>query len=409
MNIVPVFASAWQRFKAGIFLWRASHRRLESEPVLCSELFSAERMESHGKELAERHRLIPGTRRNHLLARLADNEAVLADCYTMFTAVTTLSRVDRRITPAGEWLLDNYYLVEEQIRTARRHLPPHYSRELPQLAASTDDDGDERPEGLPRVYDIALENISHSDGRLDSRVLSRFVAAYQTVAPLTLGELWAIPIMLRLALLENLRRVAARVMAAWRDHALAVEWADRMLEVAERERKNVVLTVAEMAASNPPLTSAFVAEFARRLQGQNTSLALPLAWVEERLAETGTSVEDMIQLETQQQAADQVSVSNNMTSLRLLSAVDWRAFVEGLSLVESILREDPTGVYPAMDFASRDHYRHIVEKTARRARLPEQDVARAALDLARSGSPPPLCTPRLLHPAQHAQQADRMP
>ena len=95
----------------------------------------------------------------------------------------------------------------------------------------------------------------------------------------------------------------------------------------------------------------------------------------------------MIQLETQQQAADQVSVSNNMTSLRLLSAVDWRAFVEGLSLVESILREDPTGVYPAMDFASRDHYRHIVEKTARRARLPEQDVARAALDLARSGSP----------------------
>ena len=387
MNIVPVFASAWQRFKAGIFLWRASHRRLESEPVLCSELFSAERMESHGKELAERHRLIPGTRRNHLLARLADNEAVLADCYTMFTAVTTLSRVDRRITPAGEWLLDNYYLVEEQIRTARRHLPPHYSRELPQLAASTDDDGDERPEGLPRVYDIALENISHSDGRLDSRVLSRFVAAYQTVAPLTLGELWAIPIMLRLALLENLRRVAARVMAAWRDHALAVEWADRMIEVAERERKNVVLTVAEMAASNPPLTSAFVAEFARRLQGQNTSLALPLAWVEERLAETGTSVEDMIQLETQQQAADQVSVSNNMTSLRLLSAVDWRAFVEGLSLVESILREDPTGVYPAMDFASRDHYRHIVEKTARRARLPEQDVARAALDLARSGSP----------------------
>lgn len=384
MNIVPVFASGWQRIKTVIFLWRASRRKIESEPALCSELFSAERMESHGVELARRHRLSAVAHQDHLLARLADNEAVLADCYKMFTAVTALARVDRRITPAGEWLLDNYYLVEEQIRTARRHLPRRYSRELPQLDGGYEEDG--RPEGLPRVYDIALENISHSDGRLDSRVLSRFVASYQTVAPLSLGELWAIPIMLRLALIENLRRVATRVMAAWRDHALAVEWAERMVETAERDRKNVVLTVAEMAASRPPMTSSFVAEFARRLQGQNSALALPLAWVEEHLAETGHSLEELVQMETQQQAADQVSISNNMGSLRLLSAVDWREFVEELSLVEKTLRRDPPGVYQAMDFASRDHYRHIVERLSKRFHRPEQDVALAALDLARQAA-----------------------
>ncbi|MCH5276813.1 MAG: cyclic beta 1-2 glucan synthetase [Desulfovibrionaceae bacterium] len=387
MSIVPVFTPAWQRFKTGFLRRRAARRIRDSEPVLRAELFSAERMEKHGRELAQSHRLLSGPHRNHLLTRLADNEAVLAECCAMFRAVNARPRENRRITPAGEWLVDNSYLIGEQIRTARRHLPPRYSRELPRVAAPARAGTRRLSQGLPRVYDIVLENISHSDGRLDSQALSRFVAAYQTVTPLTLGELWAIPIMARLALLENLRRVAARVMSAWRDHALAVDWADRMLEVAERERKNVVLSVAEMASSSPPLSSAFVAEFARRLQGQNSALTLPLAWVEERLAESGSSIEAMIQRETQQQAADQVSVSNTITSLRHLSAVDWRAFVEELSLVESILREDPAGVYPAMNFVSRDHYRHLVEKMSRRARLPEQDVARAAVELARQASP----------------------
>ena len=120
--------------------------------------------------------------------------------------LTEAVAASHRMTPAGEWLLDNFYLVEEQIRTARRHLPKGYSRDLPRLA-------DGPSAGLPRVYDIALETIAHGDGRVDPDSLSRFVAAYQTVTPLLLGELWAIPIMLRLALIENLRRVAVRIAA----------------------------------------------------------------------------------------------------------------------------------------------------------------------------------------------------
>ena len=124
-------------------------------------------------------------------------KAVLLSVHSLLTEAV---KADRRITPAGEWLLDNFYLIEEQIRTAKRHLPKGYSRELPRLL-------DGPSAGLPRVYDIALETISHGDGRVDPESLSSFVAAYQTVTILKLGELWAIPIMLRLALIENLRRV----------------------------------------------------------------------------------------------------------------------------------------------------------------------------------------------------------
>ena len=125
---------------------------------------------------------------------------------TTYDLVTAAAKRNRRIAPAAEWLLDNFYLIEEQIRTARRHLPPSYSRELPRLANGP-------AASYPRVYGIALELISHVDGRVDAVSLNGFIAAYQTVTPLKLGELWAVPIMLRLALIENLRRVAARVAA----------------------------------------------------------------------------------------------------------------------------------------------------------------------------------------------------
>ena len=338
-----------------------------------SELFSADQMELYGTALAQTHRSSKDSQANSLLARLSDNAAVLAHSCAMLTQA---HRAERRITPAAEWLLDNYYLIEEQIRTAQRHLPKGYSRELPRLL-----NGPSAP--LPRVYDIALETISHGDGRIDNESLSRFVVSYQTVNTLTLGELWAIPIMLRLALIENLRRVASRVMMDWNDRNLASQWADRMTEIAERDPKSVVLTVADMARSNPPMASSFVAELTRRLQGQGPALALALNWIEQRLAESGLSIERLVQMEAQQQAADQVSIGNSIGSLRMLSAMDWREFVEGISVVERILQEDPAGVYAAMDFVTRDHYRHVIERLARHSELSETEVAHAAIALAR--------------------------
>jgi cellobiose phosphorylase len=342
------------------------------EPTLRGELFSAEQMELHGVLLARRHRLSPRSTSDRLLRRLDDNDRVLAEACESLTAA---AQANRRVSPAGEWLLDNYYLVEEQIRTAQRHLPRGYNRELPRLADSGD-------EGWPRVYELALEIISHGDGRVDDDSLARFISAYQGIQPLTLGELWAIPIMLRLALIENLRRVAARVIADGNYRELACRWADTITEIAEHDPKSVVIGVADMARSNPPMASAFVAELARRLQGQGPGLAMPLSWLEQRLAESGSSVEHQVQIEAQQQAADQVSIGNSIGSLRHLAAVDWHAFVERLSVVENLLRSDPAGIHAAMDFATRDHYRHVIEHLARRSGRSEPDVAQSALALA---------------------------
>ncbi|WP_424250011.1 GH36-type glycosyl hydrolase domain-containing protein [Collimonas pratensis] len=346
--------------------------RDDDELPLRAELFSALQMEQHGRILANAHKLSPERGRDQLLTRLAENEAVIIDaCSQLTDAVKT----GRQVTPAAEWLLDNFYLIEEQIRTAKRHLPKNYSRELPRLLRGNS-------AGRPRVYDIALETISHGDGRVDPENLSRFVAAYQQVTPLALGELWAIPIMLRLALIENLRRVAAHLAQTRLNRNLADSWADAMVESAENDPSNLILLVADMARSNPPLDGSFVAELVRRLQGQSPALTLPMTWLSQRLTESGQTIEQLVQSETQQQAADQVSISNSIGSLRFLSAMDWREFVETMSAVDHILRKDPSDVYTRMDFATRDCYRHVVEKLAKHSGMSEIEIAQRALLLA---------------------------
>ena len=350
------------------------------DPPLRAELFSAEQIAEHGERLAKTHVLSDTQLPDRLLGRLADNERVLV---AVAKQLAVAADADRRYTPAAEWLLDNFYLIEEEVRTARRHLPRGYSKKLPRLALTS---ANGAGAGLPRVYDLALQAIAHGDSRIGRGTLARFVAAYQSVQPLLLGELWAFPIMLRLALIENLRRIAARVEVAHIERGTAGAWADTMVAVAESSPSDLILVIADMARSGPPLTNAFVAEFARRLQGRGTALMLALQWIEQRLAENGESIELHVQLEARQQAANQVSVSNSIGSLRLLGAMNWPEFVESLSSVEQALRGDPSGVYAAMDFQTRDGYRHAIEKIAELSPTSETDVARNAVALAEAAA-----------------------
>jgi len=342
------------------------------EDPLRAELLNAEQMEERGRELSREHEARTSRRTaNPLLQRLGQNADVIRGCCRLLAQAI---KDKHKVTPAGEWLLDNLYLIDEQIRTARRHLPRRYSWQLPLL--------DKGPSaGLPRVYDIALKAISHGDGRFDEESLRRFVAAYQEAVSLTLGELWAIPIVLRLALVENLRRVAYSVRSDRIDRNVAIRWADSLIEVSRSDPTSLILVAADMARERPSLSSSFVSELERRLQPLGEALSLPLTWIDQRLAESGLSSIQLVQRAQHEQAADQVSVSNCIGSLRLLDALDWKSFVESVSTVESILRRDPSGVYPRMNFTTRDMYRHVVERIAREAGVAEVALASTVVEM----------------------------
>jgi cyclic beta-1,2-glucan synthetase len=341
-------------------------------PPAPTELFHADQMEQRSVTLALSHELTKKQTPDILLKRLSECESILAQSCEALAHQTLDS-----FSPGREWLLDNAYLIQEQILAIRRYLPKKYGRKLPQLVGATP--------GYPRVYDISREIIKHADGRADLENLRRFIGAYQSVRKLSLAELWAIPITLGIALIENLSEASQRIVANRNDRVLAKNWVNRMVEVAISEPKQLVIIIADMARSKPSMSGAFVTEFSRRLQG--TTLSLPLSWIEQHLQDFGSTLEQMVEEENKQQAANQVAVSNCITSLRHLGEIDWRIFVETMSVVEQTLRMDPTDTYGKMDFGTRDRYRHVVEHLSSQCKCPEESVASCVIELAQTHVP----------------------
>lgn len=337
------------------------------------DLLSNTQMRALGERIASQHAILSTKQPDRVLKRLNDNEEIIIKVQQLLSEAV---KDQYAIAPASEWFLDNLYLIKEQISIAKKHLPKGYSQTLPILAVG-------KSAGMPRVYDIALEIISHSDGRIDVANLTAFIEGYQSKSVLTIGELWAIPIMLRFAIIENIRRIASRIAIDRIDKNEAIYWAEMFITIAQKEPKKIIIATADMAKSDVLLSSAFVAEFTRRLQSKGQGLAMPLSWIEEQLSDSGHSIAEMVNLHSQSQAADQVSMRNSIDSIRLLKTTEWKEFVESVSVVEKILYQDITGTYPKMDFETRDCYRHVIESISKKSHRPEHEVASMAIAMAK--------------------------
>ncbi|HSR41423.1 MAG TPA: hypothetical protein VLL48_04620, partial [Longimicrobiales bacterium] len=358
----------------GPFRWLRGRRKGGAsgelaEPIRGS-ILGPDRLRQHAAHLARGHRVDRRERRGvRLLDRLDDNERVLRDAYRDLTGAV---RRDEAISPAAEWLLDNFHVVEDQIRQAGESLPEGYQRRLPRLTR-----GDLA--GHPRVYGLARDYVAHTDSRFDPDTLVCFVEAYQEVAPLDIGELWAVPSSLRLVLIENLRRLAERVVGSRVARAEA-ERVARAIRLSVEEEDDPVAPLRSQEGGGARMGRAFVVEMVQRLREEDPRVTPVLRWLEER---AGTSVEELVRSEHASQLSAQATVANIVSSMRKTSAFGWADFFEDVSRVERILREDSTGVYPRTDFATRDDYRHAVEELSRGSEIGEEEVARRVLDRAR--------------------------
>ncbi|PTW59302.1 cyclic beta-1,2-glucan synthetase [Breoghania corrubedonensis] len=336
------------------------------------ELFSAERLDQHAESLAAAQ---PVTDRPpavlSLHKRLDSNAAVLLAAYRASAAELESGR---NVVPAAEWLLDNYHLVEEQIREIRDDLPPGYYRQLPKLSGGPF-------AGYPRVLGLAWAFVAHTDSLFDREKLRRFLVAYQRVQPLTIGELWAVAITLRIVLVENLRRLADQMTVGRAARADATAFAERLL--LSGSHKSALET--DIAARSPePLSEDFAAHLAKLLRNQDPAMMPALGWLEERLALQGVSVEVVVQHAQQRQGASNVTVRNVITSMRLISDIDWAELFESVSLVDERLRV--RSAFAAMDFPTRDLYRNAIEQLARGSTFSEIEIVDHALDATRQAA-----------------------
>ncbi len=341
------------------------------------ELLGPQQLVERAKEVASGQSLAPGKKglpRARLLARLEETRRILEEANERLGAVD--QQVD--VGPAGEWFLDNYHVVREHIREVRDGLPKSYYRELPELATG-------QLAGYPRVYEMAITLISHTEGRIDIANVDLFVGAFQEVAPLSIGELWAIPAMLRLGLIESVRRMTLRTVQRLDEIERADRWAARLQAANDAGGSALGTALGEFVGARHDLNPDFVSRFLHQLR-LGTGALPALVWLEQWIFEEGLAPDDAVARATQRLALTQLMMANSITSLRAIGRMDWRTFVERRSRMDAILREDPSGYYARMDFATRDRYRHVVENIAKSTGVGEEEVARQAVELARSSS-----------------------
>jgi len=365
------------RWLATPFARASSRRRLRAyvdpdprEQPIRAELFGVERLEHLAADLAERDRVhTPSRRPVPLLERLDDNEKVLRDSRAI---IAKAIREERAISPAAEWLVDNFYVIDDQLRDIREHLPPAFYRQLPILDGGAFD-------GFPRIYALAWAFLEHSDSSVDSESLKRFVQAYQRVRPLSMGELWALPISLRLLLVENMRRLTEQIVRRRAAREAADELADALLGLSgAKESAEAALLALEPGSLAPE----FAVQLIQRLRGLDPARTPSVAWLADRVAQQQRTPEDLVTLEHLIQVATHVTVRNVVTSMRLMSTADWTVFFDAVSLVEAELRAGTR--VEEMDFPTRDSYRHAVEDLARGSGLGEIEIARRAVERTRA-------------------------
>ena len=344
----------------------------DTDDLLRHELFSVERLEQHAASLAAAQPVTrKPIRRPSLRVRLRDNATALLAHYRE-TALAV--RDGRSITPAAEWLLDNYHIIEEQIREINEDLPPGYYRQLPKLASGP-------LAGYPRILGIAWAFVAHTDSHFDAESLRRFVRAYQQVQPLTIGENWGVAITLRIVLVENLRRAAARIASGRAERQNADRVADRLLGINGPAEPQLLHNTY---GDDKPFAPPFVVQLVQRLRDQDPEVTPALTFLERQVAAHGTTVEAIVQQEHHRQGGSNVTVRNIITSMRLISDTDWTVFFESVSPVDEILRTDDR--FASMDFATRNLYRSAIEELARGTVLDEINIARGAIEAARLGS-----------------------
>ncbi|MDP2892007.1 MAG: glucoamylase family protein [Bacillota bacterium] len=346
-------------------LWFARHGESTAEYGFKDIVLNVEALEQHAKDLAFVETVKCRKTRCSFFPALEDDEKTLKKAYMM---INEEAGKERQILPAAQWLHDNYYLIEEQLKDIELNYSIRHYKSMPWIQTAA------HSFLLPRVYYLAAEMVTHTNCAVTEEIITNFFCAYQSEDHLLMNEIWAIPMMLKIALIKSAGTIAAHYIESRRYYDEAEKAAQAARESGKREngRINDVLRRYESM-----LKPAFVERFMRILRDEKVPQSV-FVWLDKRLERKGTTADRMIQTEHKAQAQNKALISNAITTLRMLAALTWEDIFEELSAVEKTLREDP--VYKAMDFDTRDCYRKRIETLARKLNVSEKLVAAKAVE-----------------------------
>ncbi len=326
-------------------------------------LLKKEELLNHGILLAQNHRIEANMKSTRVLIKRMDKN--YEGIFRIYKDLNIIANAGGDLSPASEWLLDNFYKIEEQVKDVKQSLTTDRFVKLPTLANSY-------LKGYPRAYAIALELVSHTDGRVEEETLIDFAKVYQNYQILSISEIWSLSLMIRIALIENIRIICGNI------YNTQIQWS--LAEKTLRLDKDLVFSDIDDNV-DAGLDISYIEHILAKIRREGLELPDVLDYIELKLEEFNTSINDIIQNEHKRHAIRRISIGNSITSLHGISTLNWNDIFESISVVEEKLRNDPLGVYSKMDFESRDYYRKAVERISKQWKISEVRISNQAVNL----------------------------
>lgn len=349
-----------------VIIFAEKKQRLVKKVSVKDILLSPEELEEHIIEVAKLHNVSSRKKVNKLLLhRLEDNFRYISMLYKRLNHDV---KRDKDVSYASEWLLDNFYIIEEQFKEIKKRLKTDKYMRLEVLTNGY-------LKGYPRIYAVALEIISHTDGRLDEKQLINYINKYQTKNILSIGEIWSLSIMMRLALIEFIRIICEKIEKTHND------W-EKVNNLIYKGQDDLVRILKNYLDNTNELSPSFFEYLIRKIKRTKKDEGEIREVINKKLLDINKKLDVIIKDEHTEQSARRISMGNAILSLKLISTIDWNEIFESISVVENVLKKDPSGVYPRMDYESRDYYRQEIQYIARLCNTSELIVARRALELA---------------------------
>ncbi|MDQ2087331.1 glucoamylase family protein [Herbivorax sp. ANBcel31] len=367
VNIIIILS-----FIAVVLLWLLLKRNSDRQLIKIRDAaLTCDELEEHAREIAYDHNVLrkPDVF-NWPVPRMNENYKYIVSVYKMLN-----EDVQKGIptTPDAEWLLDNFYIIEEQVKGVRRDLSKDMYLRLPAISSGS-------LKGYARIYALALELVSHTDGRIDENVLINYINAYQSNNVLTGREIWALAVMIKIAIVENIKYLCEKIEKS-QNQRRKVEQIISAFDKENNDISEIINNIDLHLNKKHHVDSTFIEHLSYKLRKMGKNYAHVLRHVDDRLSIKGTSLDEISHKEHREQTQRKGSIGNCIISLKFISTTDWVEVFEALSKVEEILRQDPFGTYPLMDLASRNYYRKRLEELSQLFNVSEIHVAKKAVEL----------------------------
>ncbi|NEZ46769.1 cyclic beta 1-2 glucan synthetase [Clostridium niameyense] len=331
-----------------------------------------EKIEEYASTMAESYSVVKNKRCKKLI--LEGLERSYSNIIKNYKYVSSLSDEVTMNVPAGEWLLDNIFLIEKEYKNIKGSMPPSYYMKLPVISHGI-------KKCYPRIYNIALEMVLNSDGIVDEDTIIRFINSYEKNSVLTTGEIWALPIMLRIALIQRIALITGEIVYIQNEKQKAEKIIDEIISAVNKN--NIEDKLKDINKRDIKITPYFLEKITSLLKDNAIEEEKVYNWVNENVEKNEINLDSLINLSHRKQAKQQLVIGNCIVGIRQIEAMNWKKIFEDVSLVESILKEDPAKVYKNMDFNSKDFYRHTIENLSRKFKLSETYIAKKAIQCAK--------------------------